>query len=102
MIIKTWILAGAMVTASVGMLFAEDNTGTASSSTTVTVAGKTQTTCPVMGEPINKKIFADYQGKRVYFCCKMCVKRFQKDPEQYLKKLTDAGVAPDNTPVEQK
>ena len=31
--------------------------------------GHMQTTCPVMGNPINKDIYADYSGKRVYFCC---------------------------------
>lgn len=27
-----------------------------------------QTTCPVMGGAINREWYADYQGKRVYFC----------------------------------
>jgi|WetSurMetagenome_2_1015567.scaffolds.fasta_scaffold00110_1 YHS domain-containing protein len=53
-----------------------------------------QTTCPVMGEPINKDIYVDYKGKRVYFCCNMCPETFKKDPEKYLKKLADMGQAP--------
>ncbi len=49
---------------------------------------KTQTTCPVMeGNPINKNLYVDYQGKRVYFCCKSCVEIFQKDPDKYLTQL---------------
>jgi len=60
---------------------------------------KAQTTCPVMGGKIkNKKLFADHDGKRVYFCCEMCPEKFKKDPEKYIKKLQDAGVALDHTP----
>ncbi|MBI3313326.1 MAG: YHS domain-containing protein [Candidatus Omnitrophica bacterium] len=28
--------------------------------------------------------FVDYRGKRYYFCCKSCVKKFKKNPEKYL------------------
>jgi YHS domain-containing protein len=46
-----------------------------------------QTTCPVMGGAINKDIFVEYQGKKVYFCCKECVAKFNADPQKYLAKL---------------
>jgi YHS domain-containing protein len=46
-----------------------------------------QTTCPVMGGAINKEIFVEYRGEKVYFCCKGCDKLFQENPEQYLAKL---------------
>ena len=46
-----------------------------------------QTTCPVMGGAIDKTIYADYQGRRVYFCCRGCIAAFKKDPDKYLKKL---------------
>lgn len=50
-----------------------------------------QTTCPVMqGNPINKNIFVDYKGRRIYFCCPACPPAFNKDPEKYLK-ILDAG-----------
>jgi YHS domain-containing protein len=58
-----------------------------------------QTTCPVTGEKLkDKKVFADYKGKRVYFCCDACVAEFNKDPAKYIKKLEDAGVTPEATP----
>jgi len=57
-----------------------------------------QTTCPIMKRPIDKQFFADYQGKRVYFCCSACVKEFEKDPAKYVKKLEDAGVEPEKAP----
>ena len=50
-----------------------------------------QKTCPVMGGAINKAIYTDYQGKRVYFCCAGCVSEFQKDPAKYIAKLTSAS-----------
>lgn len=46
-----------------------------------------QKTCPVMGGPINKAIFVEYEGKKVYFCCKGCETEFQKDPAKYVAKL---------------
>ena len=46
-----------------------------------------QTICPVMGGPINKELFVEYQGKKVYLCCEDCVKMFKANPEKYLAKL---------------
>ena len=54
----------------------------------------TQKTCPVTGDPIDKNIFVDYQGKRIYFCCNSCPPIFNKDPQKYLKKLSDNGEKP--------
>lgn len=50
-----------------------------------------QTTCPVMGGTINKGLYADYKGERIYFCCKACPAEFAKDPEKYIKKLKEMG-----------
>ena len=47
-----------------------------------------QTTCPVMeGNPIDKAIFVEYEGKKVYFCCAGCPEAFLAEPEKYLAKL---------------
>lgn len=46
-----------------------------------------QTTCPVMGAPIDKNIFVEYEGKKVYFCCKSCETKFNENPEMYVSKL---------------
>jgi len=53
-------------------------------STTATVE---QTICPVMENPINKDIYVEYLGKKVYFCCKECEEKFMEEPEKYLDKL---------------
>lgn len=59
---------------------------------------KHQTMCPVMGGVVNKQFFADYQGKRVYFCCNACPAMFKKDPAKYIKKLEAEGITLDKTP----
>ena len=46
-----------------------------------------QTDCPVMGGAINKAIFAEYKGKKVYFCCSPCEEKFKEEPEKYIAKL---------------
>ena len=58
-----------------------------------------QKTCPVMSGKVSKKHYADYNGKRVYFCCGACVAAFKADPEKYVKKLTDAVVKLEDVPV---
>lgn len=50
-------------------------------------AAAEQTECPVMGGPVNKNIFTEYQGKKVYFCCEQCKASFKANPEKYLAKL---------------
>ncbi|MCK5802653.1 MAG: hypothetical protein KAI66_07470, partial [Lentisphaeria bacterium] len=54
--------------------------------------GAPQTTCPVMGGKINKKLYADVGGKRIYVCCAGCIPAIKKDPAKYVKKLEAAGV----------
>ncbi len=55
-----------------------------------------QKLCPVMGNKIDPKIYVDYNGRRIYFCCAMCPAEFKKDPEKYIKKVDEqlaAGAA---------
>ncbi len=47
-----------------------------------------QTMCPVMdGMKINKNVFTEYKGKKVYFCCLDCIDKFKAEPEKYAAKL---------------
>ena len=57
-----------------------------------------QTICPVQGGKIDKNVYTDYQGKRIYFCCSGCIDDFKKDPEKYLKKMEEQGVTPEKSP----
>jgi YHS domain-containing protein len=42
-----------------------------------------QANCPVMGDPIDPEVFAEHNGKRVYFCCKDCIGKFKANPDKY-------------------
>ncbi len=63
---------------------------------------KPQTLCPVMGEPVDRSVYTDHAGRRIYFCCQPCVKQFQKDPEKYLKLLAEQGVELEPAPAAEK
>ncbi|MHC4599368.1 MAG: YHS domain-containing protein [Planctomycetota bacterium] len=59
---------------------------------------KPQERCPVMGNPINKEVYVDHEGKRIYFCCPGCDAKFKQDPEKWLKRLAEMGEKPVDVP----
>jgi YHS domain-containing protein len=61
--------------------------------------GKAQATCPVMAGNIDKNLYTDYKGQRVYFCCPACVDIFKKDPDKYLETMKEAGIEPEKSPA---
>jgi YHS domain-containing protein len=64
---------------------AEDINKTA---TTAAATSVEQTMCPVMdGNKIDKNVFVEYKGKKVYFCCADCKAKFLAEPEKYVAKL---------------
>ena len=83
--LSTLILILTLITFAAGSLLAAE--------------AKPQTLCPVMGGKIDKKVFVDYQGQRIYFCCPACDAEFKKDPEKYMKKLKEQGVTPEPSPA---
>ncbi len=44
-----------------------------------------QPICPVSSDAIDPAIYVDHEGKRIYFCCEKCQKKFNKKPEKFLK-----------------
>jgi YHS domain-containing protein len=60
-----------------------------------------QTLCPVMGGRINKLIFTEYDGRKVYFCCAGCKPKFEQEPQKYLDKLLQFKKAQPTVPVEE-
>jgi YHS domain-containing protein len=53
---------------------------------------KKEISCAVMkGDMVNikeataGKMYADYKGRRYFFCCKSCVPAFKKNPDKYAK-----------------
>ncbi len=63
---------------------------------TLAGAGKAQSSCPVSGKAINKAVFVDHQGQRVYFCCQGCPAAFKADPEKYYAQFEKDGVELEN------
>ncbi len=57
-----------------------------------------QTTCPIMGGEVNKELFVDVEGKRIYVCCPYCIGEIEKDPVKYIKALEDAGQVLEDAP----
>ena len=54
------------------------------------------TTCPVSGDKLGgmgETIDTLYQGQLIRFCCKGCIKSFNKNPDKYLKEI-DAAKKP--------
>jgi len=57
---------------------------------------KPQAACPVTGKPVDKAVYLDYQGQRVYFCCPRCPEAFLKDPEKYFAEFEKQGIELEN------
>lgn len=47
--------------------------------------------CPVSSEEIDDPVLAEYNGKVYAVCCKSCMKKFKKDPEKYISRLSSDG-----------
>jgi len=61
---------------------------------------KVQTTCPIeTKEEINKKLYVDHNGKRIYVCCGNCLPIVKKDPAKYIEQLEKQGITLDTVPV---
>jgi hypothetical protein len=56
------------------------------------VVKKAQTTCPITGKPIDKKLFVDQDGKRIYVCCTKCPDAVKKDFAKIAKDLEAKGI----------
>jgi len=61
-----------------------------------------QVKCPVMGGAANKRVYTDYEGKRIYFCCPPCIQQFKRNPEKYMKQFEKEGVVLEDAPGARK
>jgi len=60
---------------------------------------KKQTHCPVMAKnPINKKMYVDVEGKRIYVCCPGCITQIKADPDKFIKQMEAEGIEIENAP----
>jgi YHS domain-containing protein len=53
-----------------------------------------QKTCPVMGEAVNKNLYVEHEGKRIYVCCEPCKAKVKENPEKFIEKLKEMGEKP--------
>jgi hypothetical protein len=82
-------------------LFAADTAAPGAPATAAAI--KPQTTCPIMkGSEIDKRLFVDYQGKRIYVCCRSCVRILKADPAKYVALMEAEGITLDKTPDAKK
>ena len=61
-----------------------------------------QVKCPVLSSPVNKNVYTDYQGKRIYFCCPPCIQEFKKNPDKYMKQFEEEAVVLEDAPAAKK
>ena len=54
-----------------------------------------QTKCPVMGGDVNKSLYVDANGKRIYVCCPGCIDAVKANPQKYIKELEAKGLVLD-------
>ena len=52
-----------------------------------------QMSCPVEGGKVDRTVYVDYGGRRIYFCCNGCIDKFNRDPQKYSKKMDQEAVA---------
>ena len=91
---KLTTLLAAIVLGVAGLTYAED---AAEAKSTYPLE-----TCIVSGESLDsmgKPYVFTYEDKEVRLCCKSCQKKFDKDPEEYMKKL-EAAKAGESVPTE--
>jgi len=62
---------------------------------------KPQTTDAISGNPINRRIYTDYEGFRIYFCCVNSQRNFEDNPERYLRAFRSQGVQLEKIPTDQ-
>ena len=60
---------------------------------------KAQVTCPVMGGGVDKKFSTTVQGRKILFCCKGCVGKYEKNPAQYAAALASSHTYQTRCPV---
>ena len=83
----TFIFIGALCISVISLTGCKKKTEPTEQTVKTKQVNTEQKTCPVMDGPINKELYTEYKGKKVYFCCAGCKEKFEADPEKYLDKL---------------
>ena len=89
------ILRPLLLTALLVFLCAAASTALAGDTNTVKLKPYTLKTCVVSGDKLGEMgdpyVYA-YKGREIKFCCKGCLKDFNKEPDKYIK-LIEEGEA---------
>jgi YHS domain-containing protein len=85
---KRQLIAALVGTLTVSTLAADPNPApSASAAPSVQAPNRAvNTVCPVSGDTVGdvgKPVYAQYQGTTIAFCCRDCLKKFQKNPDKY-------------------
>ena len=89
--LKTIIMA-AMFLAITSGAFAMDEKGQMKQDKYKKQTSSMQKYCPVMGGEINRELYVEAKGKRIYVCCPACIGKIKANPDKYIKELTDKGI----------
>lgn len=57
-----------------------------------------QTCCPVLGKPIDKAIYVDMNGYRMYACSSNCLRRIKTDARIMYLRMKDDGIDVERSP----
>lgn len=60
---------------------------------------RVQLSCPLSGEPVKSDQLVDEKGQRIFFCCKNCRGKYEKDPAKYAGKLANSYTYQTKCPV---
>ncbi len=60
---------------------------------------KVQVTCPVSGKEVDQAVSIEQNGQKIYFCCKNCPAKYEKEPAAYKAKLADSYCYQTKCPV---
>ncbi len=60
---------------------------------------RVQLTCAISGESVNTTVFVEEKGQKVYFCCKNCRGKYEKDRAKYAGKLANSFTYQTKCPV---
>ena len=92
--IITAVLLTGLAAGTLGIRAADTNVPAASASKDAKAIPYPLTTCVVSGDKIGgdmgKPITLVYKGQEMKFCCKDCVKDFNKNPQKWMKKFDEA------------
>lgn len=60
---------------------------------------RVQVTCAIDDQPIDKSVFIEQGGKKIYFCCNKCKAKYEADPAKYQAQLEASYTYQTHCPV---